>query len=141
MADISQIRQSLYKLNKERWELIERIMQSENLLKASFYERHTKCGSVNCKCAQGELHGPFPWIYRNRKGEKLISTSCNIDKVQEARQFSENYQKFKENYKKIQRINDEIDCLITKIEKIREIQVEIFTKKEGENRGRKSKES
>jgi hypothetical protein len=73
VADISKIRQSVYKLNKERWELLEKIMQSGNLLKASFYERHTKCGSKNCKCSQGELHGPFPWIYRNRKGEKLVS--------------------------------------------------------------------
>ncbi len=138
MTDISQIRQSLYKLNKERWELIESIMQPGKLLKASFYERHTKCGSPNCKCAQGELHGPFPWIYRNRKGEKLVSTSCNMDKAQEAQQYSENYKNFKEICKKIQKTNDEIQGLILKIEDMHEIAVDTFTKKEGEKRGRKS---
>lgn len=141
MTDISQIRQKLYQLNKERWELTESIMQTGHLLKASFYERSTKCSSPNCKCSEGELHGPFPWIYRNRKGEKLVSTSCNTGKVEEARQCAENYKSFKEICKNIEKANNEIACLISKIEDIQEIAVETFTKKEGEKRGRKSKRS
>jgi hypothetical protein len=138
MIDISKVRQSLFKLNKERWELLEQIMQPGKLLKAQFYERRTKCGSTGCKCASGELHGPFPWIYRNRKGEKLVSTSCNADRVEEAKQCSGNYKKFLKMSKEIQKINEEITSLISKIEDYHEIAVETFTKKVGETRGRKS---
>ena len=141
MKELSEIRQKIYQLNKERWGFVESILTSGNLLKASFYERHTKCSSPNCKCAHGELHGPFPWIYRNRKGEKLVSTSCNADKVDEAKRCSENYKIFKDTCKKIQNIDAEIASLMGKIEDILEVDTQIFTKKEGEKRGRKQAKS
>src|SRR5690554_3813046 len=107
MEDLSQIRQKIYHLNQKRWALLENVMKPGKLLTASFYERMTKCSNPNCKCASGELHGPFPWIYQNRKGEKLISTSCVADKVEDARQFSENYKAFKENCAQIKVLDEQ----------------------------------
>jgi hypothetical protein len=106
MEELSQIRQKICQLNQKRWELVENIMRPGKLLTASFYERFTKCSNPNCKCASGELHGPFPWIYQNRKGEKLISTSCLAEKVEDARQFSENFKLFKENWTQIKILDE-----------------------------------
>lgn len=137
MEDLSRIRQEIYKLNQKRWKLLECIMDPGQLLTASFYERYTKCGNPGCKCASGELHGPFQWIYQRRKGGKLISTSCVADKIQDAATFSENYKKFKENRAQVKILDDEINALISQIEAVLEVDVIEFTKKRGENRGRK----
>lgn len=141
MEDLSQIRQRINHLNKKRGKLLESIMSPGQLLTASFYERFTKCGSPNCKCASGELHGPFHWIYRNRKGEKLISTSCLSEKVEDASKFSENYKTFKENWEQIRKADEEIDSLIAQILSLSEVDASEFTRKEGERRGRKQKKS
>lgn len=141
MEDISQIRKKIAQLNKERWELIEGQMRSGKLLKASFYERLKKCNSPNCKCASGELHGPFPWIYQNRKGGKLVSTSCVKDKVADAKKFAENYKAFKTALQQIDKIDKEIQKYILKIGEIQEVDVQEFIKKDGEKRGRKSSNS
>lgn len=141
MEDLSKIRQNISRLNQKRWSLLQQVMKPGKLLSASFYERYTKCGSPNCKCAKGELHGPFPWIYQNRKGQKLVSTSCRSDKVEDAILFFENYKVFKENCSQIRKLDEEIGNLITRIETLSEVDVKEFTRKEGEKRGRKQKKS
>lgn len=112
MNDLSQVRKRIYELNRKRWSLIEKIMSPGELLTAQFYQRYTKCSNPNCKCAKGELHGPFPWLYQNRKGKKRISTTCLPEKVNDAEKFSENYKSFKEKWQNIQKMNEEIDDLI-----------------------------
>lgn len=141
MEDISQIRQKIYQLNQKRTALLNKVMSPGKLLTASFYERMTKCGNPNCKCATGELHGPFPWIYQNRKGQKLISTSCVADKVDDARRFSDNYKLFKENCTLIKSLDDEINQLVGQIQSLNEVDAKEFVKKAGERRGRKQKKS
>jgi len=141
MEDISKIRQQINKLSKDRWLLTRKILQPGKLLTASFYERYTKCGSPNCKCAKGELHGPFYWIYQNKKGKKFISTSCVSDKINEAKLCSENYKNFKESWSRIKKIDEEIDELIGKIQYLSEVDAQEFTRKKGETRGRKQKKS
>ena len=139
MNDLSQVRKRIYELNRKRWLLIEKVMSPGELLTAQFYQRYTKCSNPNCKCAKGELHGPFPWLYQNRKGKKRISTTCLPEKVNDAEKFSENYKSFKEKWQNIQKMNEEIDDLIEEILTIQEVNPEIFTKKEDESRGRKQK--
>ena len=139
MEELSKIRQKIYQLNKKRTVLLNQVMDPGKLLIASFYERMTKCGNPNCKCASGELHGPFPWIYQNHKGKKLISTSCRADKVEDARRFTENYKTFKERSAQIRALDEEINQLLAQIQKLNEVEITEFIKKEGEKRGRKQK--
>ena len=141
VTEISQIQKKIVELNDERWKLIQVQMRVGKLLKASFYERLKKCNSPNCKCASGELHGPFPWIYQNRKGDKLVSTSCVSDKVEDAKKFAENYKTFKTALQRLTKIDKEIHDCIVGIGDIQEVDVEQFVKKDGEKRGRKSSNS
>lgn len=139
--DLSQIRQKIRQLNQKRWTLLENVMNPGKLLTASFYERMTRCSNPNCKCASGELHGPFPWIYQKLKGQKLISTSCVAEKAEDAHRFSENYKLFKENWNRIKELDEEISQLVAQIQSCFEVDVKEFVKKEGERRGRKQKKS
>ncbi len=141
MEDISQVRQKIHRLDQRRTALLNECMRPGKLLAASFYERFTKCSNPNCKCAAGELHGPFPWVYRNKKGKKLISTSCVAEKVQEAQTYSENYKAFKGRLSEIHSLEEEIHNLLKTIESLSEVDASEYTKKKGERRGRKSKES
>ena len=141
MEDLSQIRQKIHQLDQKRHALLNNAMNPGKLLTASFYERFTKCSNPNCKCASGELHGPFPWIYQKLKGQKLISTSCAADKVEDARQFSENYKLFKENCGQIKTLDEEIVHLVAQIQSYFEVDAKEFVKKDGERRGRKQKKS
>ena len=141
MEDLSQIRQKIYQLDQKRRALLNNAMNPGKLLTASFYERMTKCSNPNCKCSSGELHGPFPWIYQKLKGQKLISTSCVADKVEDARQFSKNYKLFKENWGQIKALDEEISHLVAQMQSCFEVDAKEFVKKDGERRGRKQKKS
>ena len=77
--ELSKVRQQISSLNKRRTELLGSIIKTESFIAAQVYEHFKKCGNKNCKCARGELHGPFTWFYRNKKGQKLISTSIKKD--------------------------------------------------------------
>jgi hypothetical protein len=141
MNDISQLRKKLFQLNQKRWKIMGRIMRSGELLTASVYERFIKCGNKKCKCAEGELHGPFLWINQNRKGEKLISTSCAEEKADIAKEYSKNYKEFKENWDEIRTIDKEIDSIIGQLGVTLKADPEQFVAKRGETRGRKSSQS
>jgi hypothetical protein len=141
MEELSKIRQKIYQLNEKRTALLNQVMDPGKLLVASFYERMTKCGDPNCKCSSGELHGPFPWIYQNHKGKKLISTSCRADKVEDARRFTENYKMFKGKRAQIRALDEEINQLVAQIQSLNEVEATEFVKKVGERRGRKQKKS
>lgn len=63
-------------------------------------QRMKKCGRSNCKCAQGELHGPYHYRYW-REGGRLrlqyvkrsnlarITAACKTRQVQELRERTE----------------------------------------------------
>lgn len=63
MEGLSQIRQKICQLNQKRWALLEGVMEQGKLLTASFYERMARHSNPNCKCASGELLGPFKFQY------------------------------------------------------------------------------
>ena len=71
----------------------------------------------------------------------MISTSCVADKVEDARQFSENYKIFKENWAQIKALDEEINGLVARIQSLNEVDAKEFIKKVGEKRGRKCKQS
>lgn len=148
--DLSKIRQRISQLGKKREILETRIMNTGNLLKASYYERFIVCGKPNCKCARGEKHGPVPWV-TGGKGKKTISTSVPAENITKVKEMTQDYKDFRNAQKEIEKINKEINELIQKILQMkecdigealkREVESEEFTEKEGEKRGRKQKKS
>jgi hypothetical protein len=91
MTDLSALRKQIYDLNKERGDYLHRLLDIKSFMAAQVYERFKKCGNPNCKCARGELHGPFLWIYQKKKGQKVISTTVIKEKTDEARKLAGRY--------------------------------------------------
>ena len=57
-------RTSTLALRKRKATLLKQFRVPPNLLHASFIEQYLKCGKSNCRCAQGQKHGPFYYVAR-----------------------------------------------------------------------------
>lgn len=139
MEDISKIRQQISNLNTKRTSLLGLIMKTEPFIAAQVYERFKKCGNKNCKCARGELHGPFTWLYQKKKGQKLISTSLKKEVASEALSLASNYKTLLEQRKKIREIDEQLNLLINQLEKILEQDASIYVSKKEISEGRSEK--
>jgi len=121
MTDLSNLRKLVYDLNKMRQGNIHRVLNTKPFIAAQVYERYKTCGNPKCKCARGELHGPFLWIYQKKKGQKVISTTVVKEKAHEAKELAERYEKLLRFRKKIREADQEINELLndyeTQIEK------------------------
>lgn len=126
--DLSKIRQRISQLSKRRQMLENKIMNTGDILKASYYERFIVCGKPNCKCMHGEKHGPIPWI-TCKKETKTVSTSVPSNNVARAKEMTENYKTFRNAQKEIKKINNEINELIQEILKIKEGDIDEIIKK------------
>jgi len=117
MADISALRRQIFNLNKKRQDAINRVLNTKPYIAAQVYERYRKCGKPNCKCAKGELHGPFLWIYQKKKGRKVISTTVAEGKAAEAKGMAGRYtellrlrQQIRESDQKMNELLNEYDA-------------------------------
>jgi len=45
------------------------VVEQKTVGPAYYYLMRLRCGKKNCKCAQGELHGPYWYSYRQEKGK------------------------------------------------------------------------
>lgn len=140
MEDVSQIRKGIAAANKRREFLLHQLMKIEPFLAAQVYERYKKCGNKNCKCARGELHGPFVWLYQNKKNEKLLSTSVPKELAQEAKMLADNYKDIQEKRKEIREIDSEINLLLNKIEQLMEKDALKYVTKDKKSKGKSKKD-
>ncbi len=60
----------LEKLIEERTELLEKLASLTQLLHGSWVERYSVCSRPNCKCKQGERHGPRHYLVINQNGRQ-----------------------------------------------------------------------
>jgi len=126
--ELSKIRQGISQLGKKREALETKIMNTGSMAKASYYERFIVCGKPNCKCRQGEKHGPVPWV-TSGKGKETISTSVPTENVTKVKELIQSYKDFRNAQKEIKKINGEIDKLIQEILQMKESDINEFIKK------------
>jgi len=119
--ELSALKKQVYDLTKLRQDVIHRVLGTKTFIAAQVYERQTKCGKPTCKCAKGELHGPFLWIYQKKTGRKAVSTTVAKDKAREAKELAGRYetllkqrQKIRETDRKINELLNEIEILLEK---------------------------
>ena len=129
MVDLPAIRKQIYDLNQKRQEAINRVLHTKAFIAAQVYERRRKCGKSNCKCAKGELHGPFLWIYQKKKGQKVISTTVAEGKAAEAKVMSGRYEELLRLRKKIREIDQKINVLLNEYESNMEKEVAEYVKR------------
>jgi hypothetical protein len=66
MAKIYNLRRTpTLALRQRRGHLLRQMTVPPDLLRASCVERFTTCGKPNCRCVQGQKHGPFYYLVAN----------------------------------------------------------------------------
>ncbi len=58
-ADLSQLRQQLWRAYAALAKTLRRLQRSEPMVQGSFYLLRRKCGKPNCRCTTGHLHAIY----------------------------------------------------------------------------------
>jgi len=77
-------------------------------MRGSLVERYVTCGNPSCKCAKGERHGPVWYLTVTLGPGKTTGGIVASDKVEQVRNWVQNYQKVKDHLEKISAINREL---------------------------------
>ena len=129
MSDISFLRKQVFELNKRRTDAINRVLNTKPYIAAQVYQRYRKCGKPNCKCAKGELHGPFLWIYQKKKGQKIVSTTVADGKASEAKEMSARYEELLRLRQQIRESDQKLNELLNEYETELEREVDDYVKR------------
>ncbi|MBU4259273.1 MAG: hypothetical protein KJ976_10125 [Proteobacteria bacterium] len=114
---ISQARQKLSVLNKERAKSIFSLIHGKPMVLGLPHYVYRRCGNKNCKCAKGHKHGPYLALSVNKDGGQKIVMVKKVDALT-VREESRRYKNYQETLAKIRRINKEIDEILDELKKI-----------------------
>ena len=112
--DKAAIRKKLHLLDKERRLNIFKLIHGEQMVHGIPYKLFKKCGNKNCKCAKGELHGPYPALSICKNGKQKIVMIKQEDMVSVVPQ-AKRYQSYRRIVSKIHKINKEIDKILLEV--------------------------
>lgn len=112
--DKAGIRKRLHLLDKERRLNIFKLIHGEQMVHGIPYKLFKKCGNKNCKCAKGELHGPYPALSVCKNGKQKIVMIKQEDMVSIVTQ-AKRYQSYRRIVSKIHKINKEIDKILLEV--------------------------
>ena len=95
-------------LRQRRQGLAQQLPPVTETLRGSLVERYVTCGNPSCKCAKGERHGPVWYLTVTLGPGKTTGGIVASEKVEQVRNWVQNYQKVKEHLEKISEINREL---------------------------------
>jgi hypothetical protein len=116
MSEISQVRQAIARLMQQRERVLDQLLRGKPFIAAQVYERYKTCGNKTCKCHNGELHGPFLWIYQRKKDQKLISTTVDGPKEAEAKRLAASYQHWLGHRQQLRELDQQIQRRLDELE-------------------------
>jgi hypothetical protein len=111
---VSQLRQLLSQQIEELSALIWKMGDSDPLIMGSYYQVYKSCTQPNCRCQQGQKHGPFPALSWSVNGKKRMVMVRQEDAAMVARKAAA-YRQFQKNLTDMRRLMGRIDELIVKI--------------------------
>ena len=80
--DISDLRKKIYFSEQQRQKVISYLLHPKDMVSGSLYSTYKKCGNKNCRCARGELHGPFNYLSKRVDGKTVLSFVRKADESQ-----------------------------------------------------------
>ena len=101
-------------LNDERARYTFSLVQEKPMVHGLPHEVYRKCGKTNCKCARGELHGPYNALSVNKDGRHKIVMVKQAD-AGTVMKKSRRYKYFQRTLARIRKINKEIDEILEEI--------------------------
>jgi len=95
-------------LRQRRQGLASQLPPVTETLRGSLVERYVTCGNPACRCAKGERHGPVWYLTVTLGPGRTTGGIVASDKVEQVRNWVQNYQKVKDHLEKISAINREL---------------------------------
>lgn len=71
--DISTLRKKIYFLEEQRKKTVNYLVHPKDMISGSIYSAYKKCGNKRCRCARGDLHGPFKYLSRKVDGVTVLT--------------------------------------------------------------------
>ena len=116
--DISKIKKKIYFLEKQRQKTLRYLLNPKNMIDGSIYESYKKCGNKNCRCAKGDLHGPFYYLSRKADGKTKLTFVRRADEDAVEKKAG-NYKKYTKAAADLGKLNSKIYDNIKKIKEIK----------------------
>jgi len=102
-------RRSTLALRQRKATLLRQIAVQPDLLRASFVERYGQCGKPNCRCHQGDKHGPFFYLTQClAAGHVKKFLLKGPQQQQRARQGIDHFNALYEQMEELSQINSEL---------------------------------
>jgi len=118
MNDISSLRKNIYYLERQRKKLVNYLLNPRDMIDGSIYTVYKKCGNKNCRCARGELHGPFNYLSKKVGGKTKLTFVRRADEDDVGKRAT-NYRKYTTHMAKLNKIDKRIYDEVVKIKKIK----------------------
>jgi len=116
--DISKIKKKIRFLERQRQKKLTYLLNPKDMIAGSIYETYKKCGNKNCRCAKGDLHGPFFYLSRKEDGVTKLTFVRRADEdiIEEK---AKNYRKYTKAVASLSKLNLKIYDNIKKIKEVK----------------------
>jgi len=116
--NISAIKKKIYFLEKQRQKKLAYLLNPKDMIAGSIYTTYKKCGNKNCRCAEGDLHGPFFYLSRKIDGKTKLTfvRRADEDSIEEK---AKNYRKYTKAVADLGKLNLKVYDNIKKIKEVK----------------------
>ncbi len=123
--DISAIRKKIHFLEQQRKKTLTYLLHPKKMVSGSIYTAYKKCGNKNCRCAKGDLHGPFSYLSKKVEGKTVLTFIRRADEDRVCTQ-AENYRKYTKAMARLNKLNSRI---YENIKKIKEAETKSYERR------------
>ena len=116
--DISTLRKTIYLLEQQRQKVITYLLHPKDMVSGSIYSTYKKCGNKKCRCAKGELHGPFNYISKKVDGKTILTFVRRADESKITKE-AKNYREYIKVIATLNKIDKKIYDNVKKIKDIK----------------------
>jgi hypothetical protein len=101
----------------EQRDLVRGLLRLREQLAGSLFARYGECGKENCRCRQGEKHGPY-YVLSTRSGGQGGFAYLDAGRAEEARTLVARHREFRSGLRRLRRLNLEIVALLRRYQTV-----------------------
>ena len=105
--DISTLRKKIHLLEEQRKKTLAYLLNPRDMVEGSIYTAYKRCGNKRCRCAKGDLHGPFSYLSRRVEGKTKL-TFIRKDEEGAVTKEAKNYRKYTRAMARLGKLNKKV---------------------------------
>ena len=114
IMDINTLRKKIYLLEQQRQKALTYLLHPKDMISGSIYSTYKKCGNKRCRCAKGELHGPFNYLSKKVDGKTILTFVRKADENKITKE-AENYRDYIKVMARLKKLDKKIYDNVKKI--------------------------